>query len=77
MIAQIFIPTAELVMPIGTATNETNAEIETQPLTAETKIRKCLSNSKSYKLFYAFRSLYHYVLFLLKDNLLFHLFFNL
>ena len=30
MIAQIFIPTSELVMPAGTQTNDANAEIETQ-----------------------------------------------
>ena len=35
--AQIFNPTAELVMPTGMPTNETNAEIETK-MTAETKI---------------------------------------
>ena len=28
-------------MPKGTQTNETNAEIETQPVTVETKIGKC------------------------------------
>ena len=38
MISQIFIPTAELVIPTGTQTNEANAEIETQPVTVETKI---------------------------------------
>ena len=32
MIAQIFIPSSELPMPTGTPTNESNAEIETQPL---------------------------------------------
>ena len=37
--AQIFNPTAELVIPTETPTNEANAEIETQPLTAETKTR--------------------------------------
>ena len=42
MIAQIFIPTAELVIPTGIATNEANAEIETQPVIFETKISKCL-----------------------------------
>ena len=41
MIAQIFIPTAELVIPTGIATNEANAEIETQAVTAQTKISKC------------------------------------
>ena len=30
--AQIFIPTAELVIPTGTQTNKTYAELETQPV---------------------------------------------
>ena len=41
IIAQIFIPTAELVTPTGIATNEANAEIETQPVIVETKTSKC------------------------------------
>ena len=41
MIAQMINPTAEIIMPIGTQTNEANAEIETQPVTVETKISKC------------------------------------
>ena len=41
VIAHSFIPTAELVIPTGTQTNEANAEIETQPVTVETKISKC------------------------------------
>ena len=40
MIVKIFNPTAELAIPTGTPTNEANAEIETQPLTAETKNKK-------------------------------------
>ena len=40
MIAPIFIPTAEL-KPTGVATNESNAEIETQPVPVETKKRNC------------------------------------
>ena len=40
--AQIFIPTAELVIATGTPTNETNAEIETHPLTTAKNERKCL-----------------------------------
>ena len=39
--AQIFLPTVELVIPTGSQTNEANAEIETQPVTFETKISKC------------------------------------
>ena len=37
--AQIFNPSGECAIPT-TLTNEVNAGIETQPLTAETKIRK-------------------------------------
>ena len=40
VIAQIFIPAAEPVMSTGTQTNEESAEIQTQPVTVETKIRK-------------------------------------
>ena len=42
VIAKIFNPTAELVIPIGIPTNEANPEIEMQLLTTETKIKKCL-----------------------------------
>ena len=41
VIAQTFIHTDELVITKETPNNEANAEIETQPLTAETKTRKC------------------------------------
>ena len=41
VIAQSFIPTAELVMPTGRQTNEANAEIETQIVIA--KVSKCLT----------------------------------
>ena len=41
VITQIFIVASELVIPIGMATNKANAEIETQPVTLEAKIRKC------------------------------------
>ena len=33
--AQVFNPTAELMMPTGTTTNETNVENETHSVTAE------------------------------------------
>ena len=39
--AQIFNLTAELAILIRTPTNEAKAEIEREPLTAETKIRTC------------------------------------
>ena len=38
MTAQILISTTELVIPTGIATNEANAEIETEPVTAEAKM---------------------------------------
>ena len=40
VIAQIFNHTAEIVSPKGIPSNKANAEIETQPLTAEGKISK-------------------------------------
>ena len=43
MITQIFIPTAELVMPTGAQTNEANAEIKTKPGTVEARTSKCLT----------------------------------
>ena len=58
-------------MPKWISTNKTNTETETQPLIAETKTR-FRSNSKPYAVFYAFHSLTQ-VLFLLKDNFLFHI----
>ena len=47
--------------------DEANAKIETQPLTAKTKKQEKL---KALHAFYAFHLLTHYVLFLLKDNFL-------
>ena len=41
MIAQVFVPTAEFIIPTGTQTNQANAEIETQPVFVEVKISKC------------------------------------
>ena len=38
--AQMFYPTAELVIPILISTNEANAETETQPVTVEERISK-------------------------------------
>ena len=40
VIAQIFNPTTELAMPIGTPTKEVKEEIKTHPVTAEAKISK-------------------------------------
>ena len=74
VIAQNFIPTAELAIPTGATTNEANAEIETQSLTIEMKIRNVQSNLKPCATFYAFHPLNHYFLFHLKDTFSFHLF---
>ena len=41
MIPQIFNPTAALLIPKGTASNEVNAKTETQATTVEAKICKC------------------------------------
>ena len=41
VIAKIFNPIAELVMRTGTPINESNAEMETQLLIVDIKIRKC------------------------------------
>ena len=49
VIAQIYNPTAELAIPSATPTKEVNAQIKTQPLTAETKTRKF--NLKPYRYF--------------------------
>ena len=40
VIAQIFNPTAELVIPIGIPNNKAKAEIEIHPVAVETKISK-------------------------------------
>ena len=40
IVAQIFNLIAELVIPIGISTKEAKAEMETHPVTVETKIRK-------------------------------------
>ena len=42
VIAQIFNSTAELTVPTGTSTNETNAETQAESSVAETNMRKCL-----------------------------------
>ena len=39
VIARVFISMAELPIPTVTPINEANAEIETQPMTAELKLR--------------------------------------
>ena len=52
VIAQTFNSTAQLVVPTRTATNEGNAEIETQPLIAETKTRKERNYFKAIHIFF-------------------------
>ena len=41
VIAQIFNPIKELVIPIGIPTKEAKAEMETHPVIVQAKIRKC------------------------------------
>ena len=41
VIAQIFNPIAELVIPIGIRIKEAKAEIEIHPVIVDAKIRKC------------------------------------
>ena len=43
MVAEIFNPNAELVIPTGTQTNETNTEIKTQPRNIKAKTSKYLT----------------------------------
>ena len=71
MIAQSFIPTAEPVMHTGTQTNEANVKIRTQPVIVEAKIRNCCL------IYLLDLFILNHVLFHLKDNFLFHLFFKL
>ena len=42
LIAQIFIPIAELAISTGIPTKKEKAEMETHPVKVEAKIRKCL-----------------------------------
>ena len=76
VITQIFNPIAKIVIPIGIATKEAKAKMETHLVTAEIKISKYSIQFKLYKLFYASYSLIHFDLFLQLNNLLFHLYFS-
>ena len=70
----IFNPIEELAIPVWASTNEAIAEIETHPLAAEAKLKNPQRNAMPYTPFYAFPSSNNYVLFILKDNFLLHLF---
>ena len=59
MIVQIFTPTTELAIPTEAPSNEANAKIETQLLTAETKTRNCSKYFKSLHVFLLTVSFYH------------------
>ena len=41
VVAQIFNPIAEIIIPIGISTKEAKSEIEIHPVIVEAKIRKC------------------------------------
>ena len=53
IITEIFDPTTELVITAIIPTKEAKAEIETHPVTVESRIRKCAIKLKSYKSFCA------------------------
>ena len=63
MIAQVFNPVPELVIPIGITTEEAKAEMETHLVIKENTINGPY-NCKLYKLFPAFYPLIHFDLFL-------------
>ena len=54
VIAQIFNPTTEFVMPAGTPTNKGKRQTETDPVITERKTKNAYSNSKAYKTFSLF-----------------------
>ena len=54
VIAQIFNPIAELVIPIGILTRERKSEIETHTVISDIKIRKCSIYKPCTKLFVLF-----------------------
>ena len=64
MIAHILICTTDLVMPLTIPTKEANAKIQTLSVTTEVKINKCFCYSV------------HHDLYIPKDSLLIHLFFQ-
>ena len=66
-----FNQTAELVISTQILTTEAKAEIEIPPVKIEAKMSKY--STKFLQVFCAFYRLTHYVLFLLKNNFLFHL----
>ena len=76
VIAQIFNPVAELVIPIGIPTKETKAEIETRPVIVEPKIESVQYNLELYKPFCALYSSINLNLFLQLNSFLFHLYFS-
>ena len=60
VITQIFNPIAEVVIPIRTPTKEAKAEMETHPVIAVVKIRKCSYNLELHKGFCSFYSVIHF-----------------
>ena len=54
VITQIFNRTAEIVIAIGIPAKEANAEMETHPLTVETKMVKCSIKFKTPQTFLCF-----------------------
>ena len=64
VIAQIFNPTAELVILIGISSKEAKAEIKIHPVIVETKIESVQYSLKLFKPFCVFYSSIHFAQFL-------------
>ena len=72
VIAKIFNPIAELITPIETPVKEAKAEMETDSVNVETKIREFSIQFTAVKTFY---SSTHFALFLQENNFLLRLYF--
>ena len=72
---QIFNATSELKIHAATPATKANQKLKHNHWHQKQKQENVQGNAKLYTSFYAFYSLNHYVLFLLKDNFLPHLFF--
>ena len=76
VIAQIFNPIQELVIPNGTQNKGVKAEIEILPVIVKAKLRKCLIQSCANH-FCAFYLSVNFALFLQRNNFLFQLYFSI
>ena len=76
VIAQIFNPITELLIPKEIPIKEEKAEMETHPIILEAKIKKFQYSLEFYKPFSAFYTSIHFTLSLQKIICLFRLFFS-